>query len=70
MQEYVDNIVAYLFKAGTARSAETAVARERLCKRPLLGNRFITRNNGVTGKFRFNYHPCSKILITNRRFHF
>jgi hypothetical protein len=30
--------------------AETAVAKERLCKHTLLGNRFLTRNNRVTGK--------------------
>jgi hypothetical protein len=56
-------IVEYLLKARTVKQAETAVARERLCKRPLLGNRFVIRNNGVTRKRRSLRDPRDSYVM-------
>jgi hypothetical protein len=56
------HIVAYLLKARTVKPAETAVARERLCKRPLLGNIFVTRSSGVIGKRCSLHDPCDSCM--------
>jgi hypothetical protein len=47
----IRHIVAYLLKVWTVKLAETAIAKGTAVQtRPLLGNSFLTRNLGVTGK--------------------
>jgi hypothetical protein len=60
----VPHIVEYLLKARTVKPAETAAARERLCKHVLLlGNRFVTSKNEVTGKWCLIRGPCESYVL-------
>jgi hypothetical protein len=56
--DHIVHNMKYVLKARTMKSVERAVLRERLCKCPLLGNRFVTYNNGVKGKRCFLRSPC------------
>jgi hypothetical protein len=61
---FIIHIVAYFPKARAVKPAETAAARERLCKHAcLLGNRFATPSDGVTGKRCFLRGSCDSYVM-------
>jgi hypothetical protein len=55
--------VAYLLKARTMKPAETAGSANML----LLGNRFVTCNNGVTGKQCSLCSPCDSYVMQKQK---